>query len=135
MPNEQKKCCPKCYRPEGCVMRDYCPCHTPTVSKWEERFDEEFPNTKRMCLDVESVNTTTLKTSTHRERIKAFISNLLSSKIDIDEVIGMIPLYRGGLLEIGETQEYRNGRNAGLAEVREVFGSLKQKLEARKTKK
>jgi len=35
-----------------------------------------------------------------------------------------IPLYRAGVLEKGETNEYRNGRNAGLKEVREVITRL-----------
>jgi len=50
------------------------------------------------------------------------LSDVHSSIPKIIEIIRKeIPLYRSGVLESGETQEFRNGRNAGLKEVREII--------------
>lgn len=43
----------------------------------------------------------------------------------MDEIEKSLPLYRSGVLEQGETQDFRDGRNAGLKEVREVLNIIK----------
>lgn len=42
----------------------------------------------------------------------------------VEEIKGEIPLYQGGVLEEGETQDFRNGRNAGLKEVRDLLDTI-----------
>lgn len=101
-PNHSVHCeCLKCFTEE------------PTVSKWEEEFEEEFG-----IHFKDSVG--------ELDFAKQFIKDLLSSKLDIDEVIGMIE---------GMEKDTSNllAQQSLVPDIyNSALSSLKQKLEAKR---
>lgn len=81
MPNEQKKCCPKCQSKhelaQTWICTGGCPCHTPTEEK------------KCRCFKAQSAGEATLVNGCPIHD-PLFNTPTVSKMIDIDEVIGII---------------------------------------------